>query len=164
MPSAPVMGDGMVSTTCQLEFGDAVGDFFDGELVDFGVADDATFADVAAAGFELRLDEDDGFSECGRGCEDGSEQERGGDEGDVHDEQGECGLAGFGECAGGEEAGIGALNEANAGSLRSFMAIWPKPVSTAVTCAAPRCSRQSVNPPVEAPMSRQDRPATSIFQ
>ena len=44
------------------------------------------------------------------------------------------------------------------GSLRSFMAIWPKPVSTAVTCAAPCCSRQSVNPPVEAPTSRQARP------
>ena len=44
------------------------------------------------------------------------------------------------------------------GSLRSFMSICPKPVSTAVTCAAPCCSRQSVNPPVEAPTSRQARP------
>ena len=56
------MGEGMVSTTCQREFGDAVGDLFDGELVGFGVAHDSALAHVAAAGFELRLDQDDGLA------------------------------------------------------------------------------------------------------
>ena len=39
---------------------DAVADAFDGGLTGVGIADDASFADVGAAGFELRLDEDDG--------------------------------------------------------------------------------------------------------
>ena len=43
-------------------FGDAVADALDGGLAGFGVADDAAFADVVAAGFELGLDEDDGFA------------------------------------------------------------------------------------------------------
>ena len=63
MPSAPVMGDGIVSTTCQLSSVMQAGDLFNGKFVDFGVADDSAFADVASARFELRLDEDDGFSE-----------------------------------------------------------------------------------------------------
>ena len=43
-------------------FGGAVADAFDGLLAGFGVADDAAFADVFAASFKLRLDEDDGFA------------------------------------------------------------------------------------------------------
>ena len=48
----------------------------DGELVGGGVADDAAFAYVLAAGFELRLDEEDGFAlpfgfGRGEGCDDG---------------------------------------------------------------------------------------------
>ena len=39
------------------------------------------------------------------------------------------------------------------GSLRSDHASWPRPTSIATTCAAPRWSRQSVNPPVDAPTS-----------
>src|SRR5207253_6098598 len=35
----------------------------------------------------------------------------------------------------------------------------PYPTSTATTRAAPRWSRQSVNPPVDAPASRQSRPS-----
>ena len=41
-------------------FDDAVADALDGGLAGVGVADDAAFADVLAAGFELRFDEDDG--------------------------------------------------------------------------------------------------------
>ena len=117
MPSAPVMGDGMTSATCQPSSVMALDDSFDGEFVDFGIADDATFADVAATRFELRLDEDDGFSQLRCCCEDRGEQERCGDEGDVHDEQSECGLAGFGKCLGCEESGVGALDEVNAGII-----------------------------------------------
>ena len=73
-------------------FGYALADALDGLLAGFGVADDAAFADVAAAGFELRLDEDDGFALPGllgraERAEDGGENEGGGDEGDVHCEE-----------------------------------------------------------------------------
>src|SRR5437899_5836624 len=50
------------------------------------------------------------------------------------------------------------------GSLRSLASSWPAPTSTAYTRAAPRWSRQSVKPPVEAPTSRQTRPATFIWK
>ena len=102
------------------ELSGGVCDLFDGEFVDFGVADDAAFADVAAAGFELRFDEDDSFSKRGRSGEDRGEQERRGDKGDVHHEQGEGGLAGLGKCAGSEKAGIGAFNEANTRVVAEF--------------------------------------------
>ena len=36
----------------------------------------------------------------------------------------------------------------------------PYATSSAMTCAAPRCSRQSVKPPVEAPTSSAMRPST----
>src|SRR5581483_3434633 len=38
----------------------------------------------------------------------------------------------------------------------------PCPTSTAITCRAPRWSRQSVNPPVDAPASSARRPVTSM--
>ena len=47
------------------------------------------------------------------------------------------------------------------GSWRSRQWIRPRPTSIAYTFAAPRRSRTSVNPPVEAPMSAQTRPAGS---
>src|SRR5213594_553325 len=50
------------------------------------------------------------------------------------------------------------------GSLRSLASSWPTPTSTAYTRAAPRWSRQSVKPPVEAPTSRQTRPAAFIWK
>ena len=52
---------------------DTVADALDGWLAGFGVADDASFADVFAAGFELGLDEDDGIALPGvlRGAEGG---------------------------------------------------------------------------------------------
>ncbi len=103
-----------------VEAGDAVRDFFNGEFVDFGVADDSASADVAPAGFELGFDEDHDFCERGCGGEDGSEKERCGDEGDIHDKQGEPGLAGFSERVGGEEAGVGALDETNARVVAEF--------------------------------------------
>ncbi len=65
-----------------------------GELVRGGVADDAAFADVLAAGFKLRLDEEDGvavpeFAGWDEGSDDGGEDERRGDEADVHGEEGD---------------------------------------------------------------------------
>jgi len=99
---------------------DAVADALDGGLAGVGVADDATFADVGATGFELWLDENDDFAapglvwgaEC---AEDRGEDERGGDEGDVHRDEGWSGCAGSEELAGGEEAGVGAFAEGDAG-------------------------------------------------
>src|SRR6266478_6267779 len=48
------------------------------------------------------------------------------------------------------------------GSCRSFQSICSVFTSTAKTREAPCCKRQSVNPPVEEPMSRQIRPLGSI--
>ena len=82
----------MTSTVGAVLLDDAVADAVDGDLAGVGVADDSALADVLAAGFELRLDEDDGFAlpvvvgvaECGEDC---GEDEGGGDEGDVHCEE-----------------------------------------------------------------------------
>src|SRR4029077_15909353 len=49
-------------------------------------------------------------------------------------------------------------------SCRRRKSIRPCPVSTAMTRAAPCCKRQSVNPPVDVPTSRQTLPATSTCQ
>lgn len=38
------------------QLSDGMDDFFDDEFVDFGIADDAAFADVSPPCFELRLD------------------------------------------------------------------------------------------------------------
>ena len=126
MPSMPWMGESMTSMAvpCQLE--DAVADALDGGLAGFGVADDAALADVAAAGFELRLDEDDGVALPGligsaEGCEDSGQDEGGGDEGDVHGEEGWEGLWRREEFAGGEEAGVGALAEGDAGIVAELL-------------------------------------------
>src|SRR5690554_4677622 len=48
------------------------------------------------------------------------------------------------------------------GSTRRLPANCPYPTSTAYTFEAPCCSKQSVNPPVEAPTSSTMRPDTSI--
>ena len=111
----------------------------DGELVGGGVADDTALADVLAAGFELGLDEEDGLALpvfiWGReGGDDGGEDEGGGDEADVHGEEldglrwdggrtvkqvpfgndSKCADGGV-KLAGGQEAGVGALEEGDAG-------------------------------------------------
>ncbi len=44
-----------------VEFLNADADPIDGDLVGRGVADDAAFADMLAAGFKLGLDQDDGL-------------------------------------------------------------------------------------------------------
>jgi hypothetical protein len=67
-------------------------DSVDGELVGGGVSDDASFAYVLAAGFELGLDEEDGFAlplfSCGgESRDDGGEDQGGGDEADVEGEE-----------------------------------------------------------------------------
>ncbi len=110
-----------------------------GELVGGGIADDATFADMLAACFELGLDEEDGFAVPGfsgwdKSGNDSGEDERRGDEADVHGEEGDglgfdmgggrCRSLHFalcasvemkslrvGELAGGEKAGVGSFEE-----------------------------------------------------
>ena len=47
---------------CAALFDDAVTDTLDGGLASFRVADNATLADVETAGFELWLDEENGFA------------------------------------------------------------------------------------------------------
>ena len=91
----------------------------DGGLAGVGVANDAAFADVSAAGFELGFDEDHGASlpglfGCAECAEDGRQDERGGDEGDVHGQKHGRGCGWSEKLAGGEEAGIGAFAEGNA--------------------------------------------------
>src|SRR5262245_36816607 len=49
------------------------------------------------------------------------------------------------------------------GSLRSVQSICPWPTSSATTRVAPRLSRTSVKPPVDAPMSRASRPSTAMW-
>ena len=95
-------------------------DAVDGELVGGGVAHNATFADVLAAGFKLGLDEDDGFAVplLAGGCEggdDGWEDEGGGDEADVHGEEADRLGGEWEELAGDKQARVGALEEADAG-------------------------------------------------
>src|SRR5215207_7704381 len=47
------------------------------------------------------------------------------------------------------------------GSLRNFQCRMPLPTSIAYTFSAPRCKRQSVNPPVDEPTSAHVSPVTS---
>ena len=63
MPSTPVIGDGMVSTTVPAERANARSDFIDRQLVRFGIADNPPFADVLTAGLELRFDQNHRFDE-----------------------------------------------------------------------------------------------------
>jgi len=107
-------------------FGRAFADAEDCLFAGFGVADDAALADVLAAGFELGLDEDDGFAlprliGCAEGRENRWENERGGDEGDVHCEEGGGWVRWREEFAGGEEAGVGALAEGDAGVVAELL-------------------------------------------
>jgi len=107
-------------------FKDAFGNALDGLFAGLGVADDAAFGDVFATGFELGLDEDDGFAlpELLRRAESGEDcwqDEGGGDEGDVHGEEGWCGLAGREEFAGSEETGVGALAQGDAGVVAKLL-------------------------------------------
>jgi hypothetical protein len=103
-----------------VEGADSVFNAVDGELVGGGVADDAAFAYVLAASFELRLDEEDGVSVPRFGCrgeggEDGGEDESGRDEAYVHGKEGDGVWREREELAGGEEAGVGALKERDTG-------------------------------------------------
>jgi len=97
-----------------------------GGLASVRIAHDASLADVGAASFELRLDENDGGAlpraigraESGEDC---GEYERRGDERDVHGNEGRRGLAGSEEFACGEEAGVGALAEGDAWVVAEFV-------------------------------------------
>ncbi len=138
MPSAPVMGEGMVSTTVQAERAHAVRHPLDRQLVRGGITHNATFAHVLAACLELGFDEDDGFVQRRRGGKDRGQNQRGGDEGNIHHHQSFfLVLDEFRERAGLENRAFVRSRRRTRGSLRSFISILPKPVSTAVTCAAP---------------------------
>jgi RNA polymerase sigma-70 factor, ECF subfamily len=96
---------------CAADFGDAGADAVNGELVRGGVADDASLADVLAAGFKLRLDEDDGFERLqSHGGDDRRQDERGGDERHIHGEESDSRR----QIAGDQVAGVGALHKRDA--------------------------------------------------
>ena len=56
-----------------------------------------------------------------RAARTGGQDERGGDEGDVHGEEGGGWVRGSEEFAGGEEAGVGALTERDAGVVAELL-------------------------------------------
>jgi hypothetical protein len=106
--------------------GGAVVELVDGFLAGLGVADDSSLADVLAAYLKLGLDEDDGGSlpgvvGCAEGADDGGEDESGGDEGDVHCEEGWGRGVRREEFAGGEETSVGSLAQGNAGVGAEFL-------------------------------------------
>lgn len=96
------------------------GDLVDGELMRRRISDNSALADVFAAGFKLRLDEDDGLAQRGRGLQYGLDQEGGGDERNIHHQQSELPIRWAAERSGQKEAGIGALNQAHAWIVAQF--------------------------------------------
>lgn len=107
-------------------FKDTLADALDGGLAGVGIADDAAFADVGAACFELRFDEDDDFAapwfvgvaECAEDC---GKDESGRDEGDVHGDEGWSGGVRCEEFALGEEARVGAFAECDTGVVAKLL-------------------------------------------
>jgi hypothetical protein len=97
-------------------FDDTLADALDGSLTGVRIADDAAFADVGSACFELRFDEDydsaapsfAGVAECAKDC---GKDEGGRDEGDIHGDEGWSGGVGYEEFALDEEARVGAFAE-----------------------------------------------------
>lgn len=95
-------------------------DFFNGSGLGAGVADDSSFSDVLASGFKLRFDQDDETAagtwfrftgECGG--DDGGQNERGGNKGNVHGDE----IYGFSDLFAREIAGIGFFQQSHAGVL-----------------------------------------------
>ena len=98
--------------------GNARGDFVDCELMRGCIADNAALADMFASSLKLRLDEDDRLGKTAGGGQDCRQQERGGDEGDIHDQEGQRRFARLrAEKTVHKEAGVGAFIEADAGVL-----------------------------------------------
>ena len=122
-----------------------------------GVAHHAAAAHVLAPGLELRLDHRQRVEALGRARQHGREHLAQRDEADVdHDQVGRVG-----QLRRLQRPRVDALDH------RHPRVLAQRPVELAVgdverdTCSAPACSRQSVKPPVEAPTSRQRRPAGS---
>lgn len=95
-------------------FNDAIMDSLNRLFAGFGIADDAAFADVATAGFELGFDEDDGGAmprpiQGAEGAQHRRKDQRSRDEGDVHCEKRWSGRARQKEFSLREEACVGAL-------------------------------------------------------
>ena len=139
-------------------------DFFDGEFVDFGVADDTAFADVAAAGFELRLDKDTASVSEGAAAKTGARSSVAEMKETSMTRRVECGLAGFCECAGSEEAGIGALDEADARVVAELHGDLAEAGVDGGDVRGAALQKAVGKAAGGAPMSRQELPVTSIFQ
>ena len=159
----PVIGDSVMPARVNPSACAAADDFVHDPLPGRPVvADDAALADLVAPGLELRLDQRDDVA-AGREQRRHDRQDRAQrDERDVDRDDAEA--AGVGRAA------------ASGCSVRAFMPLehddpriaaqrqssWPWPTSSATTRAAPRWSRTSVKPPVDAPMSSASRPSTSM--
>jgi hypothetical protein len=105
---------------------DRLADTFDGGLPSIGVADDTAFADVGAASFELRFDEDDdaalpGLTGCAERAKDCRQDESRRDERDIHREEDWGGFTGREKFAGCEKAGVGALAKGDTGIVAKLL-------------------------------------------
>ena len=158
LPSPPRIGESIQPTTSQPSASSDVGDGGLHTVVDRRVGDDAAAAaDLGAPGLELRLDEQDHrrtrLAQRDEHRDDHGER----DERDVDDD-------GVDEPA--DRVGVASRMLVRSmtvtrSSARSRGCSWPCPTSRAITRRAPRESRQSVNPPVDAPTSRTTSPVTS---
>ena len=123
------------------------------------LAHDAALADALAADLELRLDHRERVEARRRrrpAAPGSTLRQR--DERDVGDDQVRARRAGRRAPARGRSC---ARARSRARRCAAPVAARRRRRRRATTCAAPRCSRQSVKPPVEAPTSRQRRPAAS---
>jgi hypothetical protein len=98
---------------------DALADALDGLLAGFGITHDSSLTYIVATSFELRLDQDDSRSmpvlpRLAERSQHRRDNERRGDEGDVHRKEGWNRTLGWKQFAGSEKTGIGALSEGNA--------------------------------------------------
>ena len=116
--------------------------------MDRRVADDAMVR-AALADLELGLDQGDDRATGGRGAASTrrAQDERERDERHVDDGQ----VDRLAERLGGQRPGVRPIVDDDARVPGEPSASWPRPTSTAWTRAAPRWSRTSVKPPVEAP-------------
>ena len=104
--------------------GDADTDTINGQLVSGGITYDASFADVLTASFKLRLDEDnylDGRGTQADRADDRGQNQRGGDERNVHGNEADARR----EISGAEVAALVRSMRTTWGSRRRLSAICP---------------------------------------
>ena len=149
LPSAPRNGDGDQRAHTEAERAERADHLTQHRPVHHGIAHDAALPDAGAPGFELRLHEQ---HELGIG---GGERQQVGRDGAQRDER-QIGDAQIGrriDRARLELAHVRAFHHGDAFVVAQRPRELPRPTSIATTWAAPRRSRQSVNPPVDAPTS-----------